>query len=516
MIEIGAMIAGGGILFVGGWLLSEFYRKQNVGKASTHASEILREAEAEAEKSKNDILLRAKEERYRLRENLEREYHERETTLEELDQKLLQKEKALKEQEEALAVKDRDLQNREQELGKMRENQEKLQNELKQIIKVQNEKLETITQMPLEEAKEMLLANIEKDTRLEGAKISKIIIEEAKENAVREAKNVITKVIEKVASDHTTETTVSVVNLESDEMKGRIIGRDGRNIKAFENLTSVKIIVDDTPEAVVLSSFDPVKREIARMALDKLIKGGKISPQRVEEVVRKCEKEIEQMIWKAGTDSLKELGLRDVHPEMIKVLGRLKYRTSYGQNVLNHSKEVAFLCGAMAAELGFDIKLAKRAGLFHDIGKAVSQDSDSTHTQLGVELAQKYKEHPVVINAIASHHEDEAKDNPISVLVSAADSISGSRPGARRETLESYVRRIEGLEKLADSFPGVSKAFAISAGREIRVIVEPQKVSDEEAFLMSAEIAKKIQAEMEYPGHIKVTVIRETRSVQTT
>lgn len=513
-MEIAVMVVVGVVLVAIGWVSNELYRRQYSGKANLQARDILSRAEEDAEKKKEDILLRAKEERFRLRESLEKEFRDRQNELEEMDQNLQSEEKSLKDREERLNVKELDLQSKDSEFRRKEEELGKRQNDLEEILRVQSEKLETITQLPIEEAKKMLLENVERDSKLEAARLSKSIIDEAKEGAVREAKNIVTKVIEKVASEHTAETTVSVVNLKSDEMKGRIIGRDGRNIKAFENLTGVKIIVDDTPEAVVLSAFDPVKREVARLSLEKLIKSGKINPQKVEDIIRKSEKEVDQMIWQAATEVLKELGLNGVHPEMVKTLGRLRFRTSYGQNVLNHSKEVAHLCGAMAAELGFDVKLARRAGLFHDIGKAVSQNSESTHTQLGVELAKKYKEHPVVVNAIASHHEDEIKDNPISILVSAADSISGSRPGARRETLENYVRRIESLEKLADSFPGVSKAFAISAGREIRVMVEPKKVSDEEAFVMSSEIAKKIQSEMEYPGHIKVTVIRETRSVR--
>ncbi len=514
MLETGATIAGGLLLFVAGWFINQYYQKQNSQKANMKAGEILSSAKEEAEQTKNDILLKAREEQFRLRESLEKEYQERESSLEQLDQKIQGKENFFNERSESLDIKEHDLMKKEEGIAKMKESIQNKDKELSQIIKRENERLDSISGLSVEEAKKLLFSNIETDTKLEAAKLSKRILNEAKENAVREAKEIVTRAVEKVASEHTTETTVSVVHLSSDEIKGRIIGRDGRNIKAFENLTGVKIIVDDTPEAVVLSGFDPVKREIARIALEKLIKGGKINPQRVEEAIRKCEKEIEQLIWKSATQCLKDLEIRDVHPEMIKTLGRLKFRTSYGQNVLNHCKEVALLCGAMAAELGLDIKLAKRAALFHDIGKAISQNSESTHTQLGVELAKKYNEHKVVINAIASHHEDEIKDNPISILVSAADSISGSRPGARRETLENYVRRIDSLEKLADSFPGVSKSFAISAGREIRVIVEPERVTDDEAYVMSSEIAKKIQSEMEYPGHIKVTVIRETKSVQ--
>ena len=506
-----------GLLFLGlgiGWFANEFYKKRKINKAIYKAEDIIKQAEREADKKKNDILLKAKEERFRLRDNLEKEYHERQESLEDLDQKLQNAEKLLEERELLLNTKESKLENQEKEIDRLKEELKQKNEELAKTINLQNEKLENISQLSLEDAKKLLISNIERDTKLDAVKMSKSIIDQAKENAVKQAKHILTEAIEKIASDHTVETTISVVNLASEDIKGRIIGRDGRNIKTFETLTGVKAIVDDTPEAVVLSGFDPVKRETARLALEKLIKNGKINPQRVEEMIHKSEKEMEQLIWKAGTETVKDVNIDKVHPELIKILGRLRYRTSYGQNVLQHTKEVAFLTGAMAAELGFDAKLARRAGLLHDIGKAMSQDSESTHTQIGVELATKYKEHPVVINAIASHHEDEAANHPISILVSAADSISGSRPGARRETLEGYVRRIDSLEKLADSFQGVGKAYAISAGREIRVIVKPEKISDDEAFLLASDIAKKIQSDMEYPGHIKVTVMRETRSIQ--
>lgn len=502
------------VALLAGWFIHDFYRKKKIQKAIYRAEDIEKQALKEANKKKNEILLKAKEEMYRLRENLEKEYHQRQESLERLENKLQNREKSLEEREIMLNTQQSRLAKQENQLNQKNQEFQKKHDELEKIIARQNKKLETISQMSLEDAKKMLLNNIEHDTKLEAVRINKNIIDQAKENAVRQAKSILTEAIQKIASDHTVETTISVVNLASEEIKGRIIGRDGRNIKTFETLSGVKVIVDDTPEAVVLSSFDPVKRETARLALERLIKNGKINPQRVEEMIRKSEKEMEQLIWKAGTEAVREVNIDRVHPELIKMLGRLRYRTSYGQNVLQHSKEVAFLTGAMAAELGLDVKLAKRAGLLHDIGKAISQNSENTHTQIGVDLAKKYKEHPVVINAIASHHEDEAADNPISILVSAADSISGSRPGARRETLEGYVRRIDSLEKLADSFDGVTKAYAISAGREIRVIVKPEKVKDDEAFLLASEIAKKIQSDMEYPGHIKVTVMRETRSIQ--
>ncbi len=507
-------IAGGVAIFLAGWFFANVYKQQRTQKALYRAEDIIKQAKRQAEKQKNQIILQAREEKYKIRDSVEKEFKQRRRDLEEQERKLQQREKLLDDQTDYLNRKEQKLIDQEKEVNRLKQEFEKKNEELNQVLAKQRQELERVAGLSVEEAQKILYKNIEHDTKLEAAHLTKSILLEAKENAVKEAKKIVTEAIEKVASDHTVETTISVVNLDSEDVKGRIIGRDGRNIKVFETLTGVKVIVDDTPEAVVLSGFDPVRREIARISLEKLLKSGKINPQRVEQVIRQSEKEMEQIIWKTGNEAVREVGVGRVHPEMIKMLGRLKYRTSYGQNVLQHSKEVAFLTGAMAAELGFDVRLAKRAGLFHDIGKALSQNSESTHTQIGVELAKKYKEHPVVINAIASHHEDEEPTHPISILVSAADSISGSRPGARRETLEGYVRRIDRLEKLADSFDGVAKAYAISAGREVRVIVEPEEISDDAAFVLASDIAHKIQSDMEYPGHIKVTVIRETRAIQ--
>ncbi|MCD6165915.1 ribonuclease Y [bacterium] len=510
MIEVGVGI----LVFWAGWFLHKFYFSHQVQKASMRAKDIIEQAKREARKERNRILLNAKEERFKIRESLQKEFRSTRKNLENLEKKLAQKEKSLESREDSLIQKENRVIVQEREVGQLQQRLKSKEAELDRILEARTRELEKIAQLTVEEAKEQLIESIREETRLEAVKMTKAIIEEARENATREAKRIITDAIERIASDHTVETTVSVVNLPSDEIKGRIIGRDGRNIRTFETITGVKVIVDDTPEAVVLSAFDPVKRETARLALEKLLKTNKINPQHIEQVIKQSEKEMEQFVWQAGNEAVKELGIGSVRSDLIKILGRLKYRTSYGQNVLQHSKEVAHLAGAMAAELGFDVKLAKRAGLFHDIGKAVSQGSEGTHTQIGVELMKKFNEHPVVINAIASHHEDEEATSPISVLVAAADAVSGSRPGARRETLEGYVRRIERLEKLADSFEGVAKAFAISAGREIRVIVKPEKMSDEKTFLLASDIAKKIQSDMEYPGQIKVTVIRETRAIQ--
>lgn len=507
-------VIGGIALFVAGWLFANVYKQRRTQKALYRAEDIIKQATRQAEKEKNQIILQAKEERYKIRESVEAEFKDQRRALEEAERKLQKREKNLDNQSDYLNRKEQKLINQEKEIARLREDYEKKNGELEEVLRKQMLELERVAGLSIDEARKILFKNIEHDTKLEAVHLTQSILTDAKENAVKEAKKIITEAIEKVASDHTVESTISVVNLDNEDVKGRIIGRDGRNIKIFETLTGVKVIVDDSPEAVVLSGFDPVRREIARISLEKLIRNGKINPQRVEQVIKQSEKEMEQIVWKAGDQAVREVGVGRVHPEIVKMLGRLKYRTSYGQNVLQHSKEVAFLTGAMAAELGFDVRLAKRAGLFHDIGKAISQNSESTHTQIGVELAKKYREHPVVINAIASHHEDVEPTNPISILVSAADSISGSRPGARRETLEGYVRRIDRLEKLADSFEGVAKAYAISAGREVRVIVEPEDISDEEAFVLASDIAHKIQSDMEYPGHIKVTVIRETRAIQ--
>ena len=367
--------------------------------------------------------------------------------------------------------------------------------------------------MSTEEAKQHLLTNLREEAEKEAALLTREIKEKARMGAIREAKEIVVSAIQRTAVDHSSETTVSVVPLPSDEMKGRIIGREGRNIRSFETATGVDVIIDDTPEAVILSGFDPMRREIARMALEKLIVDGRIHPTRIEDLVEKSKKEMEEIIYQTGEQACLEVGVHGVHPEILKLLGRLKFRTSYGQNVLNHSKETAWLCGLMAAELGLDGNLAKRAGLLHDIGKAIDRFTEGTHTAIGIEIGKKYKEHPVVINAIGSHHEDIEATHPISVLTAAADSISGGRPGARRESLENYVKRLDTLEQIATSFPGVMKTFAIQAGREIRVIVEPDKINDQMADRMATDIARKIQSEMEYPGQIKVTVLREYRSV---
>lgn len=504
----------GGIVMLGlGWLMSVLISKNKIKDANKQAKEILSQAGRKAERIKQKEVLKAKEAWYKKRDEQEKNVRSRQKTLENLEREIHEKERNVKKQDNEISQRESNLKFKQRELLDQKEALKTKEIEINRVIQEQNATLSRVSQMSHEEARELLLKNLKREYRNDAAQIYKELVDKAKEDANKEARKIITMAIEKHAAEHSMETTVSVVPLPSDELKGRIIGRDGRNIKAFEQATGVKVIVDDTPEAVVLSSFDPVRREVARLTLEKIIKDSKIHPQKIEELVKNAEKEVDKLIWRAGNEVIARLGVGKMHPDLIRILGKMKYRASYGQNVLQHSEEVARLTGALATELNLDAKLAKRAGLMHDIGKAESQNKEGTHTQIGIEIANKYKEHPVVVNAIASHHEDEAATSLISVLVGAADSISGARPGARRDSLEGYVRRIESLEKIADSFDLVSKAYAISAGREVRVIVKPEKVGDAEASLLAGDIAKKIHSDLQYPGQIKVTVIRETRAV---
>lgn len=498
--------------FVLAWLLAKFTIQQKLARNKSAAADIIAQAEKEAERKRQQFLVQAKQEWFRERDGQEQKLKQRLRMAEENDQRLDDREKKLNRREDSLKQRESALAQRESELENYKLSLKTKDAELEKLISAQNLELSKITQLSLEEAKQRLMENLRQEFNKDAAEIYKSIVDEAKANATREAKRILTMTIERIASEHASETSVSVVPIPSEDVKGRIIGRDGRNIKAFEQATGVKVVVDDTPEAVVLSAFDPVKREVARLALEKLIGNGKIHPQRVEDVVKSCEEEVEKAIWRAGNEAVATVGIGKIHPDMIRVLGRLHFRTSYGQNVLDHSKEVAYICGALAAELRLDVRMAKRAGLLHDIGKAISQNQEGTHTQLGMEIGKKYNEDPIVINAIGSHHEDIPADNLISLLVSAADAISGSRPGARRDTLDGYVKRIDKLEKVADGFDAVAKAYAISAGREIRVMVQPEKISDSEADLLASDIAKKIHQALEYPGQIKVTVIRETKA----
>jgi len=461
-----------------------------------------------------EAVLEARDEWYKAKTNFERELHHKKAEFSRLEKKLSERESYLDRKVDILNKKEREVQNKERILyarDKAISSQEK---ELQRLIAAQNKQLERIAQMTQEEAKKLLLQNLEAQARQEAAQMIKEIKERAEESAEKEAKNIIISAIQRCAADYTVESTVSVVNLPNEEMKGRIIGREGRNIRSFETETGIDVIVDDTPEAVILSGYDPIRRETAKMALERLVVDGRIHPARIEEVVTKAKKEMEVLIREIGEQSCFDVGIHGLHPELVKLLGKLHFRTSYGQNVLKHSKEVAFLAGLMAAELGLEANLAKRSGLLHDIGKTVDKETEGTHSQIGYNLALKFGEHPLVLNAIAAHHEDVPHESPYSILVQAADAISGARPGARRETLEGYIKRLQKLEELADSFKGVAKAYAIQAGREVRIIVEHNLVDDSKSSELASEIAKKIEAELEYPGQIKVTVIRETRSVE--
>jgi ribonucrease Y len=484
-----------------------------IAKAKDIARTILTDANKEAEIKKKEALLEAKDEVYKSKVNLEREIQSKRSELNRLEKRLIDKESNLDRKVDILAKKEREITNVERNLQHREKGIDHREKELSSLIEEQNQQLEKIAGMTSEEAKRLLMENLESQAKMEAAAIIKEIKDKAERDADKEAKEIILQAVYRCAADHTVESTVSVVSLPNDEMKGRIIGREGRNIRSFETSTGIDVIVDDTPEAVILSGYDPIRREIARMALERLVSDGRIHPARIEEVIEKCGKEMDLMVREAGEQACFELGIHDLHTDIINLLGKLKYRTSYGQNVLQHCKEVAILCGLMAAELVLDPHLARRAGLLHDIGKAIDRETEGTHTQIGGGFLAKYNEDKAVINACMAHHGDVPMETPFAVIVQAADAISGARPGARREPLEAYIKRLQKLEELADSFKGVSKAFAIQAGREVRVIVEAVEIDDLKSTILASDLAKKIQAEMEYPGQIKVTVIRETRAV---
>lgn len=499
------------IVAIGGLLLGYFYRKRiaegKICSAEEAANRIIDDAHKEAESIKKESLLEAKEEIHRLRSELEREIRERRNEIQRVERRVQQKEENLDRKMDSLEKKNESL------IKKQREIQQ-LQDEAEQAFKQQLAELERISCLTKDEARDLLLDNLEKELTYEMAAKIREIESKTKEEANKKAKEIVALAIQKCAADHVAETTVSVVSLPNDEMKGRIIGREGRNIRALETATGIDLIIDDTPEAVILSGFDPIRREVARIALEKLILDGRIHPARIEEMVEKAERELENQIREEGEQAVFELGIHGVHPELIKLIGRLKYRSSYGQNILKHSMEVSILAGLMAAELGVNVKLAKRAGLLHDIGKAVDHEIEGPHVEIGADLAKRYKENPDVVNAILAHHGDVEPNTIEAILVQAADAISAARPGARRETLELYIKRLEKLEDIANSFAGVEKSFAIQAGREIRIIVKPDKVSDDDALLMARNIVKRVEKELEYPGQIKINVIRETRSIE--
>ncbi len=514
MVFVAIAIAVGIVSFLLSWFLARRLAQKRLENATREAARVVEEAKKEAEIKRKEAALEAREEWLKRKGEVEREAERKRRELENTEKRLQERQASLEKKLGFLQERDRELTAREKTLTAREKGITLREEELDGIIREQNEKLQKIAQMTPEEAKKQLMDNMINAAKMEAAAYIKEIREQAERDAEKEAKEIILSSIYRCAADHTVETTVSVVNLPNDEMKGRIIGREGRNIRAFETATGIDVIVDDTPEAVILSGYDPVRREIARMALEKLITDGRIHPTRIEEVVEKASKEMEVIIREAGEQACFELGVHGLHPDIIKMLGKLHFRTSYGQNVLAHSKEVAMLCGLMAAELELDAALAKRCGLLHDIGKAIDRETEGTHTQIGADFVRRYKEHESVINAIESHHGDVPMVGPYPVLVQAADAISGSRPGARREPLEAYIKRLQQLEELADSFKGVAKAYAIQAGREVRVIVENKLLDDLATSILASDIAEKIEKEMQYPGQIKVTVVRETRATE--
>ena len=479
---------------------------EKIGNANERAREIIDEALKAAETKKKEALLEVKEESLKTKNELEKETKERRAEIQKYEKRVLSKEETLDRKIEAVEKRDLGITRKEEELGKQRQKVDELE-------KKRQQELERISGLTSEQAKEYLLKTVEDEVKHDTAVMGKTLESRAKEEADKKAKELVVNAIQRCAADHVAETTISVVQLPNDEMKGRIIGREGRNIRTLETLTGVELIIDDTPEAVVLSGFDPIRREIARIALEKLILDGRIHPARIEEMVEKAQKEVETLIKEEGEAATLEVGVHGIHPELVRLLGKLRYRTSYGQNVLKHSIEVAQITGLLASELGLDVKMAKRAGLLHDIGKAVDHEMEGSHIQLGVDLCRRYKESALVINAVEAHHGDVEPESLIACLVQAADTISAARPGARRETLETYTNRLKQLEDITNSYKGVEKSFAIQAGREVRVMVVPEVISDSDMVLLARDISKQIENQMEYPGQIKVSIVRESRAV---
>ena len=493
-----------------GAVLCYFIQKAYLIRKKAFARDLVEEAENEVNRIKKDQLIKFKEEMQGKRSKFYEEFRAKENQLARNESKVIAKEKELHRRENNLRIQEERYKSRDQRLNQLEESLYEKHNKIDQALNELNHKLEMISGVTVEDAKKELMKNLENRVKIEAAQLAINIKNEAKENAQLEAKEIITSAIENIAYEVTMESSLSTVQLPSEKYKGMIIGREGRNIKAFEEIVGIKVIIDDTPELIVLSGFDPIRREVARITMENLIKIKNINPTLIEQNLQKAIKEVDSSIINAAESTISELAISDVHPKIKENIGRLKYRYSYGQNTLQHSKEVALLAGSMAAELGFDVSMARRAGLLHDIGKALTVNSEGSHIQLGVELCKKYNEHEIVINAILAHHEEAQPISPISVLVTAADKISGSRPGARRDTLEAYTKRITTLEEIANSFDGVSKTYAISAGREIRVIVEPEKISDKHAEILATDIANKIKESMEFPGQIKVCVIRQS------
>ncbi|MDK2865913.1 MAG: ribonucrease [Clostridiales bacterium] len=504
IIAIAIGVAFSAVGFGIGYVFRKSTAEKEILSAEFKAKEIIAEASKSAESVKKEKILEAKEEALQIRKEIDKETKDRRVEIQKLERRNLQK-------EELLDKKSANLESKEEKLNHKIKLVENKQTEVEELYGKQVSELERISSLTVDEAKAQLLADVEKEVKHDSVVLIKDIENKAKEEANKKAKDILAYAIQKCAADYVAESTVSLVNLPNDEMKGRIIGREGRNIRALETLTGVDLIIDDTPEAVILSSFDPIRREIARLALEKLIIDGRIHPARIEEMVEKSRKEVDQIIKTEGENATFDVGIHNLHPELIKLLGRLRFRTSYGQNVLKHAIEVAHLAGLMASELGADVKVAKRAGLLHDIGKAVDHDLEGTHIELGMQILRKYRESKAVIHAMSTHHGDYEPESIEAILVTAADALSAARPGARRETLDTYIKRLEALENIANSYEGVEKSFAIQAGREVRVVVLPEKVDDDSMFLLAREISKKIEADLDYPGQIKVHIIRESR-----
>jgi len=514
---ITVLVFASAVLFFAGRKAGEKIERDHQAAAKATAEEtskrILTDAEREAENLRKSAIVSGKEELIKLRENFEVEVRGRREEVERDERRVSERENVLDRKFEVLEQRDKDLGRRASEFGRREKTVAEREQELERMVAEERRRLEQMAGMSAHDAKSELIRRMEEEAHADAANRIREIRESAKRNAEREAKKIVALAIQRIAADHTAESTVSAVSLPNDEMKGRIIGREGRNIRAFELATGVDVIIDDTPDTVVVSCFDPIRREIARLALEKLVSDGRIHPGRIEEVVNKSRKEVDAQIIETGEEAAYEAGVHGLHPELIKLVGRMRWRTSYGQNILQHSKEVAWLAAIMATELGLDVNMARRGALLHDVGKVLTHEHEGTHVQLGVEVATKYGENPLVVNCIAAHHDDVPHESEVSVLVQAADAISGSRPGARREAFETYVKRLEGLEKIASSYKGVDKVFAIQAGREVRVIVIPDDVDDVRMTTMSEEIARRIEAELQYPGQIKVVLIRETRAV---
>ena len=503
-------IAVGVVAAIISWVVAVTYRKKvvesKIGGAESQAREIIDEAVKAAETTKKEALLEVKEESMKAKNELEKESKERRAELQKYEKRVLSKEEAVDKKSDMLEKKESSLAKKEEQLAKVKAEVEKLNEQ-------RTQELERISGLTSEQAKEILLKTVEDEVKHDTAKLVKELETRAKEEAGKKAKEYVVNAIQKCAADHVSEATISVVQLPNDEMKGRIIGREGRNIRTLETMTGVDLIIDDTPEAVILSSFDPIRREVARIALEKLIVDGRIHPARIEEMVEKAQKEVETMMREEGEAATLEVGVHGIHPELVRLLGKMKFRTSFGQNALKHSIEVAHLSGLLAGEIGVDVRQAKRAGLLHDIGKSVDHEMEGSHIQIGVDLCRKYKESPLIINAVEAHHGDVEPESLIACIVQAADAISAARPGARRETLETYTNRLKQLEDITNSYKGVDKSFAIQAGREVRIMVVPEQITDADMVLLARDISKQIEAELEYPGQIKVNVIRESRVI---